>query len=221
MEQWKPVIGYEGLYEISDAGSLRIVKSQKISKLTQQDKKQGGYLVATLIKYVDGRRLARTKRIHRLVAEAFIPNPDNKPCIDHINTDPTDNRVTNLRWVTYLENNRNPITWERHLKAHRTQEYHNKVTSPERRALYRSEEHIANCRAGAKWHAKPVVCVETGEVWESAQAASRSTGMDSCTINDMCKRAEKPDYKPMTIQNGNTVKHFRYYKQPTNQGEEK
>lgn len=48
--------------------------------------------------------------VHRAVAQLFIPNPDNKPCIDHINTIRTDNRACNLRWVTYKENSNNPLT---------------------------------------------------------------------------------------------------------------
>ena len=110
-ETWRDVVGYEGLYQVSDHGR---VKSLNYNKTGQErlmrlitDKK--GYLRVTLWK--DGKQ--KMYQTHRIVAQAFIDNPDNKPCIDHINAIKTDNRVENLRWVTCKENCNNPITKER------------------------------------------------------------------------------------------------------------
>lgn len=70
---------------------------------------QTGYYV---VKYWNGEYIAN-KFVHRLVAETFIPNPENKPEVDHIDTVRTNNHVNNLRWVTRSENFRNPITTKR------------------------------------------------------------------------------------------------------------
>lgn len=94
--------GFED-YQITDDGRVW-------SKITRKWLKPqiggGGYCFVILCK--DGKH--HIKKVHRLVAEAFIPNPDNKPCIDHCNTIRTDNRSCNLRWVTYKENSNNPMT---------------------------------------------------------------------------------------------------------------
>ena len=68
--------------------------------------------------YINNRYLCvGTFYIHRAVAELFVPNPENKPYIDHINTVTTDNRAENLRWVTQAENNRNPLTRKHYSEA--------------------------------------------------------------------------------------------------------
>lgn len=118
MEEWKSIRGYEGLYEISSLGRVRSldrkvkvnygIEHYKTLKgvVLKCQKDRYGYLYIPLSKNGHKQKL----KVHRLVAEAFIPNPNNKPCIDHINTIKDDNRVENLRWVTYEENMNNELT---------------------------------------------------------------------------------------------------------------
>ena len=96
---------YIGLYKVSNHGRVKSVKKQLVLKICGSGNR---YKTVALC---NGMR--KTFRLHRLVAAAFIPNPDNKPCIDHIDGDRTNNHADNLRWVTYLENNNNPITKKR------------------------------------------------------------------------------------------------------------
>ena len=117
-EIWKPVVGYEGFYEISSMGRLRSVDRIIIDingrasllkgKLVVLTHSLDGYLKVLLSK--NGKQ--RSFKIHRLVAMAFIPNPEGKKFVDHINAIRDDNRVENLRWVTAKENSRNPVTVE-------------------------------------------------------------------------------------------------------------
>ena len=112
---WKSVKGYEDLYEISDTGLVRRKDGWVNNNGTMVFRKT--HLMKTPLNYYgypqvnltkDGKRKVYT--VHTLVAQAFIPNPDNKLCIDHINCNRSDNRVENLRWVTHKENSNNPIT---------------------------------------------------------------------------------------------------------------
>lgn len=113
--EWKDIKGYEGYYQISRDGIVksleRTVKQGKTirherEKIKKIHKNQYGYPCVTLCKD----RKSRSLLIHRILAIAFIPNPDNKPYVDHINTDKEDYRLENLRWVTSKENANNEIT---------------------------------------------------------------------------------------------------------------
>ena len=95
MEQWKPVKDYEGLYWISDLGNIKSAKGLK-RKATQIN----GYEYVTL--YKNGKQ--SHKLIHRLVAEAFLPNPDMLPEVNHISENKLDNSVNNLEWCTHKYN---------------------------------------------------------------------------------------------------------------------
>lgn len=117
MEEWRPIKDYEGFYEVSNLGRVKsldriIIDSKgrkrlfegKIMKLKSD---RYGYLYVSLNK--NGKK---NFKVHRLVAEAFIPNTEDKKHVDHINTNKEDNRVENLRWVTPKENNNNELTKE-------------------------------------------------------------------------------------------------------------
>lgn len=107
-EQWKAIEGFQ--YEVSTCGNVRRMNSNKRIKGSVTN---GGYVIITLTNEEGQKRF----QLHRLVAEAFIPNPEKKPQVDHIDCDRLNNNVTNLRWVTAKENANNPITLERVRKA--------------------------------------------------------------------------------------------------------
>lgn len=111
-EKFNWVKGFEYLYVVSSKGVVISFPMRDrlnrfhISHVLPTRLSKNGYEMVSLSK--DGKEYSF--KVHRLVAEAFIPNPENKPCIDHINTIKTDNRVENLRWVTHKENMNNEIT---------------------------------------------------------------------------------------------------------------
>lgn len=96
-EIWRPVTGFEGAYEVSDAGRFRNAMTGKVLK---QSTRWGLY--PTVFPQHKGKRAALT--IHRAVAEAFLPNPSRLPCVNHINGIKSDNRIENLEWTTHAEN---------------------------------------------------------------------------------------------------------------------
>jgi NUMOD4 motif-containing protein/HNH endonuclease len=108
-EIWKGVLGWENRYEVSSIGRVRSVeregkhysgsKSLWKSKMLKFNINRGYKHVLLYRSEFDKQRTG----VHRLVAAAFIPNPDNKPTVNHINCNPGDNRVENLEWATYKE----------------------------------------------------------------------------------------------------------------------
>ena len=148
-EIWKPVVGYEGFYEVSNLGRVRSLDrkfktrqgriiSVKGQPIKADPSKRSGYVQVHLSNNGD----RRTYQLHRVVAKSFVENPENKPEINHKDGIKTNNRADNLEWVTPSEN-----------------QIHS------RDVLHR------------KYYGKPVVCVETGETFENAAEAARQKGM--------------------------------------------
>lgn len=101
-EEWKTITGFDGLYEISNKGRLKSFHNNKYGKsdsfkILKPSKGSHGYLAVCLVSLCGEKK---TNSIHRLVAEAFIPNPDKLEYVNHKNENKTDNNYNNLEWCT-------------------------------------------------------------------------------------------------------------------------
>ncbi len=99
-EIWKDIPGYEGEYQISNRGRLKSFMRNKLGEIRSVKNRHGLYQTIPLCVC----QKKKTVRIHRLVAEAFIPNPENKPTVNHKDLDKQNNYASNLEWATYKEN---------------------------------------------------------------------------------------------------------------------
>lgn len=104
-EIWKPIKGYEGLYEISNMGRIKGLERKSKNRtypliLLKLKKDTHGYLQAFLYK----NNIRKTYLVHRLVASAFIDNPNNYKEINHIDEDKTNNKISNLEWCSRIYN---------------------------------------------------------------------------------------------------------------------
>lgn len=104
-EVWRPVVGYEKWYEVSNKGRVRRIGG----KILKQRPNQQGYPLTTIC--TNGK--VRTIAVHRMVAKAFVPNPRGVKCVNHIDEVKTNNNAENLEWVTHTENNNHGTFKER------------------------------------------------------------------------------------------------------------
>jgi hypothetical protein len=136
----------------------------------------------------------RLEKTHRLIANAFIPNPENKPYIDHINTIRHDNRIENLRWCTLSENSNNPITLAKNIESGKK-----KWIDPIFREMFRkrmNEDDVKNKMRQTSC-CKKIEIVKDGIVvgkWFSVNECARQTGIGRMSIIRWCK-SNKPNKK--------------------------
>lgn len=223
-EIWKDIEGYPN-YSISNLcrikrkkysffskdGKVRH-KKEYILKLTHKN----GYLVVRL--FNGSSPYGRLESVHRLIAKAFIPNPDNKPYIDHINTIRDDNRIENLRWCTTKENANNPNTIEKQRMIAKDY-YSDKIKGKEKRekisnsvkilysqkeyldrfiAANRMEDVVMNRRLNNPQRKEVFHYDENGvyiEKFTSSREAARKNGCSQSSISGWCLKKKIPRNK--------------------------
>lgn len=157
-EIWKPVVGYENRYEVSNTGKVRSSHFNEpiiLSTIVFQ-----GYEIVSLCNL----NIKRNRRMHRLVAQAFIPNPENKPQVNHKDKNKLNNHVNNLEWATNQENVIHSVT------------------------MMNGVGPVFMKNSNKK---KPIYCPEDKAVHESIAAASRFYGVDKSVIKTYIDKGYK------------------------------
>ena len=195
-EEWKPVKKYEGLYEVSNLGRIkslnyRRTKKEKILKYYNNNK---GYQIVRL--YKDSK--AKTYRVHRLVAQAFLEDYSDDLQVDHINTIKNDNKLSNLRMATAKENSNNELTLKHCRETHKGKnnpmygKHHSenvkKKISEAHKGKILSEEHKKKIGEAQK---KAVYCVELDKIFNSAKECANKLGIYSTGITAVCRGKRK------------------------------
>jgi hypothetical protein len=181
MEQeiFKPIKGYEGFYEVSNFGRVRSLNYKR----TRGTKNMVTWAQSNGYVYVKFSNINNrvTKSVHRLVAEAFIPNFKNKAEVNHINGIKTDNRVENLEWVTRHENINH--SFEIGLRG-------------------RGEKsHMFNRTGSLNSNSKKVINILNGKVYESASFAAKECGIKPKVLYSWLigKRTNKSTLRYLTL----------------------
>ena len=169
MENWKDIKGYEGFYQVSDCGNVRSLERDVYysngavhhlkEKILVPNLDRGGYQNVGLYKNGEIKKM----RVHRLVAEAFLPNPENEPQINHKDEVKINNSVENLEWCTASYN----------------------INFGTRNV--RMIQNRRSYKLGDSPSAKAVFCVELNKTFDCAKRAGEELGIDSSAIGKACK----------------------------------
>ena len=160
-EVWKEIEGTNGMYQVSNLGNVKSFTRIKKGGLLKPGRYSNGYLFVHFAKDTDKKGERHSYLIHRLVAQAFLPNPDGLPQVNHKDENKTNNRVDNLEWCTHLYNQ-------------------NYGTKNQRIG---EKNKISN--------GKPVYCIELDRVFCSAAEAARFVCRNPTNVSVVCRGKEK------------------------------
>jgi hypothetical protein len=186
-EIWLPITGYDD-YEISNKGRVKSLSREKRNRQGKWIRKEVilkpgmnrlGYFMVSL--YKD--KKAKSKKLHRLIAEAFIPNPNNLPCVNHIDENKENNDIDNLEWCTYSYNLMYSGNCSKGGMANA-----NNSKNVERFTKWNKEN--KGWLIGSNASKKPVLQILNGVIimeYSSAKDANTITGINASHIGECCK----------------------------------
>ena len=177
MEEWRDIKGYEGLYMVSNLGRVKsLVGSYGRTRIKILDQKPDAHGYKRVALYKNGNK--EYFKVHRLVAIHFIENPDNKPCVNHKDENKANNRVENLEWCTVAYNNCYGNRLKKVSKA-------NKIANKGKKHSKETKEKIRQSSIGRG--TKKIICITTGEVFNSMVEASRKYNVQTAHLTNCCK----------------------------------
>lgn len=192
VEEWRPVKGYEGRYEVSNFFNVKSLNYRRTgkAKLLKTYTNEDGYIKVILCKN------GKTKHcsVHRLVAEAFIPNPENKQQIDHIIplSNGGKNELSNIRWATISENMNNPLTIQKQKNRispmfgkHHTEETKKKMSEAKKGKKLPEDIIRKIAEKNSRKVYQYTLQGKLVKIWKSTKEAGRN-GFDSPTICNCC-----------------------------------
>lgn len=179
-EIWKDILGYEGLYQVSNHGRVYSLRKNKYMKPFSD---KAGYIYIVLNKNKKVKRYS----VHRLVAKMFIPNINGLPCVNHMDENKSNNHVSNLEWCTYAYNNSYGTRLKRISNAVKGEKHHNygKYHTEETRNKMRKNH--ANVSGRNNPMCRKVRCITTGEIFEYIGEAVVKYKVETTSISACCR----------------------------------
>lgn len=186
IEEWRDIPGYEGYYQVSNLGRVKSLRRLVVTSNGKKYYRDGVLLVQSIMNHYlsvnlnkDGE--SKSRRVHRLVGLAFIPNPANKPQIDHIDGNKLNNTYINLRWVTEKENCNNPVTLVKHMG--KNNHFYGKAHTEEARRRIREAQ--PDWSDGNNPAARAVIHGATGEIYDTVILAAKAHGVCQTTMRNI------------------------------------